>query len=141
MFASILVSLNIFTHVKHNAIVEGGYRRRLGLLPPPSDGGRKRSKPPIKPNCAQTLGQDPQLNDVAADLLLTNVLSGRHAGSLARAGEQPGARGVEALAKTGCKGKCPDNMAKDFMPMVLRGCATLPIYWAVVPVLDETTGV
>ena len=35
----------------------GGYHRSLGLLPPPSDGGKKRSKAPIKPNCAQTPGQ------------------------------------------------------------------------------------
>ncbi len=35
---------------------------------------------------------------------------------------------VEALAKTGCKGKCPGNVARDFMSMVLRGCTTPPIY-------------
>ena len=120
----------------------GGYRRRLSLLPPPSDDGRIRGRSPIKPNCAKkTPGQYPQLHDVAADLFLTNVLSGRHAGLLARAGEQSGARGVEALAKTGCRGKCLGNMARDFMSVVLRGCTAPPIYWAVVPVLDKATGV
>jgi hypothetical protein len=43
--------------------------------------------------------------------------------------------------KLGARGKCPGNMARDFMSVVLRGCTTLPIYWAVVPVLDKTTGV
>ena len=128
--------------MKHNAIVKrGGYRRRLSLLPPPSDDGRKRSKSPIKPNCAQTPGQHLQLSAVAADLFLTTVLSGRHAGLLARAGEQSGARGVEALAKSGCTGKCPGNMAKDFMSAVLRRCTSPPIAGAMVPTLVKSTGV
>ena len=31
----------------------GGHRRRLSLLPPPSDDGRKRGRSPIRPNCAK----------------------------------------------------------------------------------------
>ena len=84
--------------MKHNAIVEGWARPSAS----PSDGGKHKSKSPIKSNCSKTPDQHHQLHDVVADLLLTNILSGRHAGLLVRAGEQSGARGVEALAKSGC---------------------------------------
>ena len=80
----------------------------------------------------------PQLNDVVADMFLTNIMSGRHVGLLARAGEQSGARGVEALAKSGCRGKCLGNLTRDFMSVVLRGCTAPPIYLAVVPVFGQS---
>ena len=103
----------------------GGYRRRLGLLATSSDGGRQMSRSPIwagNPGEGTTGDQEPQLKDVVADLFLTNVLSGSHAGLLARAGEQSGGRDVSWERGQGLHVSAPSRLQST--TYLLGSCAS-----------------
>ena len=76
----------------------------------------------------QNSGEE-RLRDVTKEFFLENKLSARDIAKMSRGGMNSGAEHVEDLARSGARGRQPQNCARDLMRKFLKETDMPPLFW------------